>query len=59
MKQSSKTTAGLLGVDITDLMGAGVHHSTITSRRLVEVERRILAIEAALAKAHHPEEVLK
>jgi regulator of extracellular matrix RemA (YlzA/DUF370 family) len=41
-----RTTAGLLGVDVTDIVNAGAGDPMIIYRRLDEIERRILALEA-------------
>jgi hypothetical protein len=45
---SSRTTVGLLGVDVTDLCQDGIDGRVIDSRRIDEIERRILQIEANL-----------
>jgi hypothetical protein len=48
-------TAGLLGVDVSDLVGDhGIDGRMVDARRLEEVERRILAIEAKLHTLEFP-----
>jgi hypothetical protein len=47
--------AGLLGVDVTELVEMGASHATITNARLEEIERRILALEAALRHQEKPD----
>ena len=40
---------GLLGVDVTDLLKMGAQPAAILERRILEVERRLLALEARVS----------